>query len=83
MKTLQRRAKVSVTLPESVVAQIDRLVEEGRYESRSTAFEEAAQQLLRAQMDALIEREVAKLDRDAETTEAEEGMDDFSRLVRE
>ena len=34
-------------------------------------------------MDALIEREVAKLDRDAEITEAEEGMDDFSRLVRE
>ncbi len=83
MKTLQRRTKVSVTIPEAMVAQVDRLVKDGLFESRSAAFENATDRLLRAQMDALIEREVAKLNRDAEIAEAEEGMDDFSKLVRE
>lgn len=83
MKKSGERTKVSVTVPSNVVASIDDLVREGDYESRSAAFEEAALHLLRARQDALIEAEVAKLERDVEIPEAEEGMGDFSDLVRE
>jgi Arc/MetJ-type ribon-helix-helix transcriptional regulator len=83
MKASAPRTKVSVTIRDGIVSSIDDLVREGRYESRSAAFEAAATHLLRARQDELIEAEVAKLDRDAEMREAEEALADFSGLVRE
>jgi len=81
MGTLSPRTKVSVTLPETVINEIDELVGSGTYESRSAAFELAVKSLLRKRMDEHIEAEVAKLDRESEIAEAEEGMTDFAHLV--
>lgn len=83
MKNALYRTKVSVTIPETRLSEVDRLVAEGHYPNRSAAFEDALKQLLRARMDARIEAEAAKLDRNAEIAEAEEGMDDFTDLVQE
>ncbi len=83
MNTNARRTKVSATLPNAIVSEIDELVESGSYESRSAAFEAAAKKLLRERVDALIEAEVLKLDREAEKAEAEQGIRDFAALLRE
>jgi Arc/MetJ-type ribon-helix-helix transcriptional regulator len=77
---IDHRTKISITIPKTVVAAVDTLVEQGSYPSRSAAVEEAVHQLLRSQLDAHIEAEAAKLDREVEKAEAEEGMADFSRL---
>ena len=83
MNVITQRTKVSVTISNMVVSKVDELVKSGIFESRSAAFENAARELLRARMDAHIEAEVLKLDRDAEIAEAEEGMGDFAKLVNE
>jgi Arc/MetJ-type ribon-helix-helix transcriptional regulator len=80
---IDRRTKISVTIPETVVSAVDTLVKQGNFPNRSAAFEEAVKKLLRSHLDAHIEAEAAKLDRDIEKAEAEEGMADYSRLVGE
>jgi Arc/MetJ-type ribon-helix-helix transcriptional regulator len=75
------RAKISVTIPNTVVSAIDTLVEKGEFANRSAAFEEAIKNLLRRHVDAHIEAEAAKLDRETEKFEAEDGMGDYSRLI--
>ncbi len=77
-----RHAKVSVTLPSRLLAEIDALVAQGAYKSRSAALEEAASRLMRARTDALIERGLEETDWDEEAALAEEGMADWSELVR-
>lgn len=83
MKIAEHRSKISVTVPDSFVLEVDGLVKQGDYPNRSAAFEAAIGQLLRARLDARIEAEVAKLEREVEKAEAEEGMDDYAALVRE
>lgn len=80
---IEHRTKISVTIPKKVVAAVDSLVKEGNFPNRSAAFEEAVNKLLRSQVDARIEAEAAKLNRNSEKAEAEEGMADFSRLLQE
>jgi len=66
-------AKIAITLDEDLVRRIDRLVEDGRFPSRSRAIQIA----VRAQIDRVdrgrLARECAKLDPHFEQTLAEEG----------
>jgi Arc/MetJ-type ribon-helix-helix transcriptional regulator len=66
-------AKIAITLDEDLVRRIDRLVEDGRFPSRSRAIQVA----VRAQIDRVdrgrLARECAKLDPNFEQTLAEEG----------
>lgn len=72
--------KVTVTLPQPLLERLDIMVSAGAFPSRSALLEQAVQQFLRTQMDALIETEAAKLDRPSEQAEAEEGWEDFGQL---
>ncbi|MDQ3461018.1 MAG: ribbon-helix-helix domain-containing protein [Deinococcota bacterium] len=83
MEASRNRTKVSITIPEPIITEVDHLVEDGSYPSRSAAFEDALRKLLRAHLDAHIEAEAAKLDREAEMAEAEEGMADYAVLVED
>jgi metal-responsive CopG/Arc/MetJ family transcriptional regulator len=67
-----RKTKVAITVDETLVERIDRLVAQKRFSSRSSAF----QQAVRAQLERLdrsrLARECAKLDRRRERLLAEE-----------
>jgi Arc/MetJ-type ribon-helix-helix transcriptional regulator len=77
------RSKVSISISDDIIREVDELVRQGAFDSRSAAFERATKELLRSRIDALIEAEVAKLDRPSEMLDADEGMDDFIELARE
>jgi metal-responsive CopG/Arc/MetJ family transcriptional regulator len=68
-----RKTKVAITVDETLVERIDRLVAQKRFSSRSSAF----QQAVRAQLERLdrnrLARECAKLDRRRERLLADEG----------
>lgn len=51
----QRRAKLSISIPAEIVADLDRSVRSKRYRSRSAAIEAALQQWARKERDAEIE----------------------------
>ena len=57
-------SKVTATVSETLLAQLDALIAAHAYPSRSAAIEAALTALLRARMDAHIEAEAAKLDPD-------------------
>ncbi|OAD20063.1 hypothetical protein THIOM_004257 [Candidatus Thiomargarita nelsonii] len=76
-----KHAKISATLPLSLLVKVDNLVKKSEYPNRSALIEIALIQMLRAQMDAKIEAEAAKLNTQAEIAEAEEGMQDYSDIV--
>ena len=67
-------AKIAVTLDQSLLNQLDRLVKKRRFPSRSRAVQEA----LRDKMDRMdrsrLARECAKLDQAEEKQLAEEGL---------
>ena len=68
------RTKVAVTIDEGLLRRLDRLVEEGRYPSRSRAVEEAiVERIERVELTRLA-RESAKLDPAFERAMAEEGL---------
>lgn len=73
--------KVTVTIPISAIERLDVLVQAGAFPSRSAAFEKALYDILRREMDARIELEVSKLDRELEKADAELGFQDFSKLI--
>ena len=75
--------KVTATVPDTLVAQLDALVAAHEYPSRSAAIEAALTTLLRARMDAHIAAEAAKLATAEEQQLAEEGLDDYTALVGE
>ena len=75
--------KVTATVPGLLLAQLDALVAVHAYPSRSAAIEAALTTFLRARMDAHIEAEAAKLDATEEQQLADEGLDDYTRLVGE
>jgi Arc/MetJ-type ribon-helix-helix transcriptional regulator len=67
------KARIFITLDESVLKRVDRLVANGRYSSRSDAVRDA----VRAQVDrfdrARLGSDLLKLDRSVEQRMAEEG----------
>ena len=73
--------KVTATVPDTILAQLDALIAAHAYPSRSAAIEAALAALLRARMDAHIEAEAAKLDPRQEQQLADEGLDDYTALV--
>jgi Arc/MetJ-type ribon-helix-helix transcriptional regulator len=84
MKPMARtHVKVTATVPETLLAQLDMLIAARAYPSRSAAIEAALMALLRARMDAHIEAEAAKLDPCEEQQLADEGLDDYTTLVGE
>ena len=81
MRKQTKHTKISATLPNSLLIKVDDFVKKSEYPSRSALIEIALIQMLRAQMDAKIEAEAAKLNTQAEIAEAEEGMQDYCDLV--
>ena len=75
--------KVTATVPDTVLAQLDALIAAHAYPSRSAAIEAALTALLRARMDAHIEAEAAKLNPCEEQQLADEGLDDYTTRVGE
>ena len=75
--------KVTATVPDIILAQLDALIAADAYPSRSAAIEAALTALLRARMNTHIEAEAAKLDPGQEQQLADEGLDDYTTLVGE
>ncbi|CAN5250832.1 hypothetical protein BH23GEM4_BH23GEM4_14080 [soil metagenome] len=68
------KAKIAVTIDEVVLSQVDALVREERFPSRSSAIEAAVvEQLTRTRRTRLAEA-CSRLDREEERTLAEEGL---------
>jgi Arc/MetJ-type ribon-helix-helix transcriptional regulator len=67
-------AKVAITLDRTLLRQVDRLVAEGRYPSRSRAIQEAVRRQLEWAQKRRLAQEVARLDPSEERELAEEGL---------
>ena len=67
-------AKVAITLDRALLRQVDRLVAEGRYPSRSRAIQEAVRRQLEWAQKRRLAQEVARLDPSEERELAEEGL---------
>ncbi|MCK6626026.1 MAG: ribbon-helix-helix domain-containing protein [Anaerolineae bacterium] len=67
--------KVAITIDQTLLAEIDRLVEQKVFPNRSKAVQEAVQDKLARLRRSRLARECAKLDPQAEQALAEEGMD--------
>jgi Arc/MetJ-type ribon-helix-helix transcriptional regulator len=84
MKPMARtHVKVTATIPDTILAQLDALIAAHVYPSRSAAIEAALTALLRARMDAHIKAEAAKLNPCEEQHLADEGLNDYTTLVGE
>ena len=68
------REKIAITLDETTVARLDRLVRQGTYPNRSRAIEGAVEEKLERLDRRRLARECEKLDVDFEEKMAEEGM---------
>ncbi len=68
------RAKVAVSLDESTVERLDRLVKKAAFPSRSQAIQEAVEEKLSRLERSRLARECAKLDPEFEKAMAEEGL---------
>ena len=68
------RSKIAITLDESTVGAVDRLVTERRYPNRSQAIQEALDEKLARLSQTRLAVESAKLDPAYEQALAEEGM---------
>jgi len=75
-----RAVKIAVTLDQDLVAQLDRLVQENQFPSRSRAVQEAVRDKLRRLQRSRLARECAKLDPSFEQALADEGLtEDFEQ----
>jgi Arc/MetJ-type ribon-helix-helix transcriptional regulator len=68
--------KVAVTLDPQAVAELDRLVEAGRFPNRSRAIQSAVDLLSERESRTRLARELAKLDPEEEKQLADEGLSD-------
>lgn len=68
------RSKVAVSLEETTLERLDRLVKKSVFPSRSQAIQIAVEEKLDRIERSRLARECAKLDRDFEKSLAEEGM---------
>lgn len=66
--------KVAVTIDESTLAELDRLVRDGTFANRSRAVETAVREKLDRLTQNRLARECAKLDPAAEAVHADEGL---------
>jgi Arc/MetJ-type ribon-helix-helix transcriptional regulator len=66
--------KISVTLDQKTVTQLDRWVREGRYSYRSRALQSAVDLLVERQKRSQLTRELGRLDPAEEKQMAEEGF---------
>jgi metal-responsive CopG/Arc/MetJ family transcriptional regulator len=72
------RAKVAVTLEESTLERLDRLVKKAVFSNRSQAVQEAVEEKLARLDRSRLARECAKLDSASEKAFAEEGLSEDS-----
>lgn len=70
------QAKVAITLNQSLLSQLDELVLEEAFSSRSQAVQEAVREMLARLRRGRLARECAKLDPALEKRLAEEGLAD-------
>ena len=68
------RAKVAISLDESTLKRLDKLVERAVFSNRSQAIQEAVEEKLARMERSRLARECAKLDPAFEKALAEEGM---------
>ena len=68
------KSKIAISLDESIVGHIDRLVRQRTYPNRSQAIEEAVREKLARLERSRLAREVLNLDPDFERSLAEEGL---------
>lgn len=68
------RAKVAISLEESTLERLDKLVERAVFSSRSQAIQEAVEEKLTRMERSRLARECAKLDPAFEKALAEEGL---------
>lgn len=68
------KAKIAITLDKEYVEQIDRMVDEHIFQSRSQAVQEAVSEKLRKVKQGRLASECAKLDPNFEKAMAEEGL---------
>ena len=69
-----KTSKIAISLSETMLKQLDDLVSEARYPSRSGAIQEAVHDLLERTSGSRLARECSKLDPEQEVAIAEEGM---------
>ena len=68
-------AKVAISIEESVLKKIDRLVKAKTFESRSQAFQQAVESALKKVERSQLAKECAKLDKRTERGLAERGLE--------
>jgi metal-responsive CopG/Arc/MetJ family transcriptional regulator len=68
------RAKVAISLDESILERLDKLVERAVFSTRSQAIQEAVEEKLARMEQSRLAKECAKLDPAFEKALAEEGM---------
>lgn len=68
------KEKVAVTIEKDLLEQLDRLVAEGKYPSRSNAVERAVEETLKRDEHTRLAMESAKLDPAFEQALADEGL---------
>jgi metal-responsive CopG/Arc/MetJ family transcriptional regulator len=68
------RSKVAISLDESTLSRLDKLVQKQVFPSRSRAVQQAVQEKLQRLDRSRLARECAKLDPDFERALAEEGL---------
>lgn len=68
------RSKVAITLSESILDRLDKLVQDRVYSNRSEAIETAVEEKLSRMEKRMLVEECAKLDPTFERTMAEEGL---------
>ena len=68
------KSKIAVTLDTETLRRLDYLVEKRRYESRSSAVQEAVEEKLNRLERRRLAEECAKLDSELEKNMAEEGL---------
>jgi metal-responsive CopG/Arc/MetJ family transcriptional regulator len=69
-----RTAKIAITMDQSTLKELDRLVRERRFASRSGAIQEAVREKIERLKRKRLARECAKLDPHEEQRMAEEGI---------
>ena len=67
------RAKIAITVDEQALAEIDRLVRDGRFPNRSKAIEDALHERIARLRRSRLAQECAKLDPSEEQSLANEG----------
>ena len=69
-----RTSKIAITIDQATLKELDRLVRERRFASRSGAIQEAVQEKIERLKRKRLARECAKLDPEEEKRMAEEGF---------